>query len=119
MAKLLTTKRLVTAAALMAVLFGSAGYVAAQFIRTSQVLAFDTDSWTVWAPAGQSQVVVDGDGDTDLDCYVYNRFGRLIGADDDNTDYCIVSFRQSTSGNVRVEIRNLGEVYNTYTISLR
>jgi hypothetical protein len=107
------------AALTLATFLGLAGFAAAQFITTDRVLAFDTDIWTLWAPSGSSRVVVDGDGDTDLDCFVYDRFGRLLGLDDDGTDYCIVDFRQPTSGNVRVEIRNLGDVYNRYTLSLR
>jgi hypothetical protein len=115
----LTVKKLVTVAALVAIVLGSAGYAVAQVIGRDRVLAFDTDRWTVWAPAGAGQIVVDGDGDTDLDCFVYDRFGQLLGMDNDRTDYCIVDFRQRTSGDIRVEIRNLGRVYNEYTLSLR
>jgi hypothetical protein len=108
----LTTLTLVT-------FLGLAGFAVAQFITRDRVLAFDTDVWTLWAPAGSSRVEVDGDGDTDLDCFVYDRFGRLLGYDDDLTDFCIVSFRQGTSGNVRLEIKNLGGVYNEYELRLR
>ena len=71
----------------VAVVLGVAGFAAAQFVRTSRVEANDTDRWTVRAPSGSSRVVVDGDGDTDLDCFVYDRNGRLLGKDDDYTDY--------------------------------
>ena len=65
----LIMKRLVMVAALVAIVLGSAEYAVAQFIGRDRVLAFDTNQWTVWAPAGQGQIVVDGDGDTDLDCF--------------------------------------------------
>jgi hypothetical protein len=115
----LMVKRLVMVIALVAIVLGSAGYALAEVIGRDRVLAFATDRWTVWAPAGASQIVVDGDGDTDLDCFVYDRFGQLLGMDNDRTDYCVVNFRQGTGGNIRVVIRNLGDVYNNYTVSLR
>jgi len=85
--------------------------------RFGSVDAFDTDIWTFWATSS-SRVVVDGDGDTDLDCFVYDRFGMLLGSDTDATDYCIVDIYQRTSGNIRVRIENLGAVYNQYRISV-
>jgi hypothetical protein len=90
----------------------------AGFFRSSSVLAYDTDTWNPWAPTGYNRLVVEGDGDTDLDCYVYDRFGRLIGVDDDGTDVCVIGFENAGSGRVRIQIRNLGGVYNRYRLSL-
>jgi hypothetical protein len=93
----------------------------AQFIGKDRVLAFDTDRWTVWAPAGQSQIVVGGDedGDSDLACFDYDRYGRLLGMDNDDTDYCVVDFRRRASGNIRVEIWNLGNVHKKLSLGPR
>src|SRR4051794_19498270 len=98
----------------LAVLLACSAAYAAQFIGTGRVLPFATDRWDVWTSPGHSQIVVDGDGDTDLDCYVYDRAGRLLGADNDGTDYCVVSFRRPASGNVVLDVENLGRVYNAY-----
>ena len=68
------------------------GLGASQFSQVSRVEAFDTDTWTIWASSGNRRVVVDGDGDTDLDCYVYDLTGRLLDKDDDGTDYCVLDF---------------------------
>ena len=103
---------LILAIALVTIFAGTA----TAYQRISRVEAFDTDIWTVWTPSGASRVVVAGDGDTDLDCYVYETSGRLLGKDDDATDYCIVDFWRSNSGNVKVHIVNLGDVYNRYQL---
>jgi hypothetical protein len=108
-----------TAVLLAILVFASMSTVVAGMVGHARVEARDTNVHTVWASSGSSRVVVDGDGDTDLDCYVYDRFGNLLGADDDLTDYCIVDFRQRTSGDIRVEIRNLGNVWNAYRLEVR
>src|SRR5262245_4989267 len=83
------------------------------------VEAHDTNAHRIWAPSGSSRVVVDGDGDTDLDCSVYDRFDKLLGFDYDGTDYCVVNITQRTSGYIRIEIENLGDVWNRYHLDLR
>jgi hypothetical protein len=90
----------------------------AGFFRTERVLAYDTDTWRVWAPSGQTQVIVDGDGDTDLDCWVYDRFGNLLGSDTDTTDLCIIRFRNPSNGDLTIRVRNLGDVYNEYDLTV-
>jgi hypothetical protein len=105
-----------TCAALLVVAAAAPAF--AQFFRTDRVLAFDTDTWRVWAPAGQTRVVVDGDGDTDLDCWVYDRFGTLLGRDTDDTDLCVIRFRNASAGELTIRIRNLGGVYNQYDLSV-
>jgi hypothetical protein len=118
MANTLARKILVlTCAALLVV--GAAAPAFAQFVRVDRVLAFDTDTWRVWASAGLHRVVVDGDGDTDLDCYVYDRFGNLLGHDSDDTDLCVVDFQHPSSGNISIRIRNRGSVYNEYELTVR
>jgi hypothetical protein len=90
----------------------------ARFVRVDRVLAYDTDTWRVWAAAGQTSVTVDGDGDTDLDCWVYDRFGTLLDSDTDGTDLCIMRFRLPSSGQLTIRIRNLGDVYNEYELTV-
>jgi len=63
-----------------------------------------------------AHVVVDGDGTTDLDCYAYAQDGSLIDSDTDLTDYCVLDWFENWTGTVRVEIHNLGNVYNDYVL---
>jgi hypothetical protein len=106
-----------TCAALLVI--SAAAPAFADFFRASSVLAFDTDTWRVWAAAGNRHVVVSGDGDTDLDCYVDDRFGNRLDADTDGTDFCVLDFHNPSSGNLTIRISNLGSVYNEYTLSVR
>jgi hypothetical protein len=46
-------------------------------------------------------VMVTGDGDTDLDVYVYDVWGNLIASDSDSTDFCQVTFIPYQNGAVR------------------
>jgi len=108
------------AAFLAIALVVSGSYLLAQVDRVDRVLPFDTDVWTrVWVPSGESTVTVDGNGRTDLDCYVYDRFDRLLGYDDDRTDYCIVDVDLAYAQNLKIRIVNLGSVSNTYRLIVR
>ena len=82
------------------------------------VLAFDTDVFYVWFDGGRTaRVVVNGDGDTDLDLYIYDAYGNLIAMDaDDYGDYCIASWWPRWTGLFRIEVVNYGRVYNNYRI---
>ena len=63
-----------------------------------------------------AEVVVSGDGDTDLDLYVYDENGNLIASDTDYTDDCYVRFAPRWTGLFRIKIVNRGGVYNNYAI---
>lgn len=63
-----------------------------------------------------AEVVVSGDGDTDLDLYVYDENGNLITSDTDYTDDCYVRFYPRWTGRFRIKIVNRGGVYNNYAI---
>jgi hypothetical protein len=64
-----------------------------------------------------TRVVVRGDGDTDLDLYVYDEFGRLIASDTDLTDRCAAVWYPSCTGTYRIVVVNRGSVYNQYEIA--
>ena len=76
-----------------------------------------TDSFTMRFYGGQlASVIVQGDGDTDLDVYVYDAAGNLITKDDDYGDSCVVQWRPYWTGMFRIKVVNRGTVYNNYSI---
>ena len=82
------------------------------------VRANTTDVWTIKFRGGESAyVVVSGDGDTDLDLYIYDENGNFITSDTDYTDQCVVSFTPKWTGDFKIKIKNRGNVYNRYTMA--
>jgi hypothetical protein len=61
-----------------------------------------------------AEIVVRGDGDTDLDLYVYDSNGNLVAKDDDYTDRCYVSWVPRWTGRFTVKIVNRGPIPNNY-----
>jgi hypothetical protein len=67
-----------------------------------------------------AEVAVLGDGYTDLDLYIYDPAGRLVGKDDDETDRCYVRFFPRTSGIYTIKIVNRSDTLsNAYVIAVR
>jgi hypothetical protein len=63
-----------------------------------------------------AEVAVIGDGDTDLDLYVYDENGNFIAQDTNNTDVCYISFTPKWQGSFRVVVKNVGALYNDYVL---
>lgn len=63
-----------------------------------------------------AEIAVSGDGDTDLDLYVYDSNGNLIASDEDYSDDCYVSWVPRWTGRYIVKVVNRGPVYNRYVI---
>ena len=81
------------------------------------VNAYDTDIFNIWFEGGEpAEVVVIGDGDTDLDLEVVDKYGDVIASDTDPTDDCIVRFWPNRTATYTVRVKNLGSVYNRYYI---
>ena len=81
------------------------------------VEARGNDSFTMNFYGGQlASVIVRGDGDTDLDVYVYDAAGNLIAKDDDYSDTCLVQWQPYWTGMFRIKVVNRGTVYNNYSI---
>jgi hypothetical protein len=114
-----TIKKAMAAVMAVALLAVAAPVSAQQGSVLARVQAFQTVETTVWLPAGWHHITVDGDGDTDLDLYVYDLQGNLLAVDNDYTDYCIGQFFLSQGRYVRIQIRNLGDVWNEYLLTVR
>ena len=63
-----------------------------------------------------AQVVVNGDGDTELDLFITDENGNDICSDADITDIMICEFTPRWTGQFTIKIKNLGSVYNAYTV---
>jgi hypothetical protein len=113
-------KKLITAAVALACFAAplTASPVGGAKHDVHRVNARSTDVFRVNFRGGESAaVIISGDGDTDLDLYVYDENGNLIGSDTDSSDDCVVRFAPKWTGMFRIEVRNLGSVYNQYQIA--
>jgi hypothetical protein len=115
---------LVVCAALVALVGGSgqalAGPVGGRVVKTALVAANTTDVYTVRLAGGaRTTVIVIGDGDTDLDLFVYDRFGNLVAQDTDIDDDCAVVFVPPAAGNYTIKVKNLGNVGNRYRMVVK
>jgi hypothetical protein len=88
-----------------------------KLLRTS-VEAFASDRFEPIVFRGGELAIITaiGDGDTDLDLYVYDENGRLVAKDDDGSDNCVATFQPRWTGEFRIVVRNRGSVYNRYRL---
>lgn len=98
---------------------GANNRVVTQSVRTE---SGTTHNYTLNLCAPSVYLEVRGDGDTDLDFWVYDDRGREVHADTDGTD---ITFATLASGRSRgncaefeLRIHNYGEVYNQVEIKL-
>jgi hypothetical protein len=93
------------------------GRVGGPACETSTVSANSYVIYTVSFKAGElAECLVAGDGDTDLDLYVYDQNNNLITKDIDYTDVCYASWVPRWTGSFKLKIVNRGGVYNRYRI---
>lgn len=78
--------------------------------------ATDTFKPIVFQAGQEATVTVYGDGDTDLDLYVYDSNGNLVAKDEDRTDTCVASWVPKWTGAFTIVVKNRGSVYNRYTM---
>ena len=87
---------------------------------TTRVGAYSTDRWNtdgMWFRGGElAEVGIIGDGDTDLDLFVYDENGNVICSSEtySDTEYC--SWGPRWTGPFLVIVRNFGSVWNEYTL---
>ena len=83
--------------------------------RYALIYGNSSDNYDIIFMEGQlAEIAVRGDGDTDLDLYVYDSSGHLIAQDVDYTDRCFVSWVPLWTGRYLVKIVNRGPVLNNY-----
>ena len=93
------------------------GRVNGPLMHTDRVKAGYTDVYRYTFRGGEEALIlVSGDGDTDLDLYVYDENDNLIDYDTDRTDTCAASFTPRWTGEFKIKIKNLGNVYNEYLL---
>lgn len=78
--------------------------------------ARSTDTYEEAFAGGPCAVVVAGDGDTDLDLFIYDRQGNLVCSDTRVGDDCLCQWNAVGTSIYRIDVKNLGSVYNRYMI---
>ncbi|HMS43465.1 MAG TPA: hypothetical protein PKE69_24765 [Pyrinomonadaceae bacterium] len=68
---------------------------------------------------GSADIILEGDGDTDLDLYVYDDNNNFIGKSECGCDYETISLQIYRSTIFKVKVVNRGDVYNDYTLTVR
>jgi hypothetical protein len=95
----------------------AAGAVGGPIEHYARVSAHSADIYRLRFQAGELAAIdVIGDGDTDLDCFVYDANGHLIDWDEGVTDQCMLRWSPAWTGAFHLHIRNRGQVYNGYVL---
>ena len=81
--------------------------------------AFSTQTHRIWLNPGYAEIGISGDGDTDLDLYIYDGYGNQVDRRNNYGDdeYAAVSIARG--GYFKVIVKNLGGVYNDYVLAVR
>lgn len=94
-----------------------AGNVAGPVVRYEQVDGRGTDVYEFRFVGGAPAVIwLEGDGSTDIDCYVFDAAGTLIGSDNGASDKCLLQWTPRSTATFRLEVRNLGRIANSYEL---
>ena len=94
-----------------------AGRVGGPMSNRDTVLAYSSDTYSVTFQGRETaQILVAGDGSSDLDCAAYDNNGNLVALDNDSTDTCLLLWMPAWTGKFRVVVRNMGDTDNEYSI---
>jgi hypothetical protein len=90
----------------------------AVFCSSVSARSYDTYRDVFVFRAHQSRtVVVEGDHDTDLDCWLYDENGNMVSSDTDHSDVCVLEITPHWTGEFSLRVANLGYVYNNYCVA--
>lgn len=97
---------------------GTLGVQGRPILHKDTVKARTNDDFILTFIGGEvARVVVFGDGDTNLDLYIFDENGNQIVKDTDGTDRCVVEWAPKWTGPFRVRIVNLGNIANQYALA--
>lgn len=93
-----------------------AGQVGGPKTHIDTVAAFQTDVYNLqfWGEK-PARILVNGDGDSDLDCIVLDQGGHPVAVDSDNTDACVLNWTPAWTGPFKLKIINHGGA-NRYVV---
>jgi hypothetical protein len=92
-----------------------AGAVGSAISHGDRVYARSINTYYIDFYGGEyAEVAIVGDGDTDLDLFVYDENGNLIGSGESYSDVEVVGWTPRWTGTFTVEVHNLGSVYNDF-----
>ena len=95
--------------------FAEAGHIRGPQVGNARCQAHSTVTYYETFRGGEmARVAIHGDGDTDLDLFVYDMNGRLVASATGTSDREMVQWFVPTDGTYRIVVRNLGNVYNQY-----
>ena len=115
--KKLATIAIIAIAGLSSIV-AKAGAVPGPKVANTSVNANSVDCYTIVFRGGEdARVFVKGDGDTDLDLFVYDENGNMVDCDVDPTDACLALFRPKWTGTFIIRVVNHGSVYNSYRLT--
>lgn len=82
-----------------------------------RVEAFCSNQYTLDVWGGETTAIrIIGDGDTDLDLYVYDSNGRLIASSESYCDQETVYIRAAYRDTLTIKVVNRGSVWNRFSI---
>lgn len=91
----------------------------AGFYNTYRIPAYSTQTHRIWLNPGHVDILISGDGDTDLDLFIIDGFGNTVQRKNNYGDDESACFNVSKGGYFTVQVRNLGKVYNDYRLVVR
>ncbi len=115
-------KKIIVAVAFCTILaFGAiaqAGHVRGPQVGSARCEAYGSVIYYETFRSGEmAEVAIHGDGDTDLDVFVYDMNGRLIVQGVGLTDREQVRWFVPATGTYRIVVRNLGNVWNRFGLA--
>jgi len=120
MKNLFKTLALASLIAVATVSTAFASPVAGLLRYSDTVLKHSTDSYNVVIRGGEyTHISFSGDGDTDVDCYVYDSAGNLVVQDINPEDECRMQVYSPFATVITIDLKNLGSVRNNYTLTVR